>query len=347
MNERTSYCTGMLHARFFYDCPALSNTNCVPSLKILNNTEEAVFRRFSWNDLLLDVSVLSLLHSNALSLYRDVTSEKANEVLVAEDYFVSFHYYDTDNDKVLIWTESDVRNALKEYSTIGRMMIRIFAQVQEKRKDETSTGSTGSVRATRTTKVKTKEKGTETKESKAVDAIADWISIAVVFVEAGVNAAHSKEQRKATRQVSKDHLKAAKAAAKDGFRAAKAASRASFMQARNSVYNVVMAGTDTVAAVASIVVHSECSRDCKPTASMAKDYVASTEAAPAVFTEATPAVPERVFIHGRHTCDQCLTTPIIGKRFHATNLHDYDLCEACYYNYKGIDIKFEEARLGT
>lgn len=51
------------------------------------------------------------------------------------------------------------------------------------------------------------------------------------------------------------------------------------------------------------------------------------------------------FIHGRHTCDQCLTTPIIGKRFHATNLPDFDLCETCHGNYKGTDVLFEEALL--
>lgn len=29
---------------------------------------------------------------------------------------------------------------------------------------------------------------------------------------------------------------------------------------------------------------------------------------------------ERPFIHGRHTCDSCLSTPIIGTRYHATNV---------------------------
>lgn len=29
---------------------------------------------------------------------------------------------------------------------------------------------------------------------------------------------------------------------------------------------------------------------------------------------------ERLFIHGRHTCDSCLSTPIIGTRYHATNV---------------------------
>ena len=51
------------------------------------------------------------------------------------------------------------------------------------------------------------------------------------------------------------------------------------------------------------------------------------------------------FIHGRHTCDGCLTTPIIGLRWHSTNLPDYDLCDRCKGNYKGEDIKFEAVEL--
>jgi hypothetical protein len=51
------------------------------------------------------------------------------------------------------------------------------------------------------------------------------------------------------------------------------------------------------------------------------------------------------FIHGRHTCDGCLKTPIIGKRYHATNIPDYDLCQRCYDNYKGSEIKYEPVEL--
>eukprot|EP00535_Pseudo-nitzschia_heimii_P000546 CAMPEP_0197174510 /NCGR_PEP_ID=MMETSP1423-20130617/997_1 /TAXON_ID=476441 /ORGANISM="Pseudo-nitzschia heimii, Strain UNC1101" /LENGTH=877 /DNA_ID=CAMNT_0042623451 /DNA_START=94 /DNA_END=2727 /DNA_ORIENTATION=- len=58
--------------------------------------------------------------------------------------------------------------------------------------------------------------------------------------------------------------------------------------------------------------------------------------------ETTVDVP---FIHGRHTCDGCLKTPIIGKRYHSTNLKDYDLCEKCYDNYKGSAIKYEAVEL--
>ena len=59
-------------------------------------------------------------------------------------------------------------------------------------------------------------------------------------------------------------------------------------------------------------------------------------------TEPEEAQP---FIHGRHTCDGCLTTPIIGKRYHATNLPDYDLCQKCFDNYKGSEIKYEPVEL--
>lgn len=51
------------------------------------------------------------------------------------------------------------------------------------------------------------------------------------------------------------------------------------------------------------------------------------------------------FIHGRHTCDGCFTTPIIGYRFHATNLPDYDLCSKCVKNYKGTDVHFQPEEL--
>jgi len=51
------------------------------------------------------------------------------------------------------------------------------------------------------------------------------------------------------------------------------------------------------------------------------------------------------FIHGRHTCDGCLETPIIGKRYHSTNLMDYDLCQKCNDNYKGSGVTYESVEL--
>ena len=51
------------------------------------------------------------------------------------------------------------------------------------------------------------------------------------------------------------------------------------------------------------------------------------------------------FIHGRHTCDGCLTTPIFGLRYHAMNVPDYDLCSKCHGNYAGTDIEFKPLQL--
>lgn len=60
---------------------------------------------------------------------------------------------------------------------------------------------------------------------------------------------------------------------------------------------------------------------------------------------ANGSASSRPFIHGRHTCDGCLTTPIVGKRYTATNLADYDLCQHCFDNYKGNEIKYEVVEL--
>jgi len=35
------------------------------------------------------------------------------------------------------------------------------------------------------------------------------------------------------------------------------------------------------------------------------------------------------FIHVRHTCDNCDKSPIVGIRYHACNLPNYDLCKEC------------------
>jgi len=51
------------------------------------------------------------------------------------------------------------------------------------------------------------------------------------------------------------------------------------------------------------------------------------------------------FIHGRHTCDACYKTPIVGLRYHSTNFPDYDLCADCRHNYKGSEILFEAVEL--
>jgi hypothetical protein len=82
-------------------------------------------------------------------------------------------------------------------------------------------------------------------------------------------------------------------------------------------------------------------RDVKETL----DRSSQTAKPPPVPVEETEEAAHQ-FIHGRHTCDSCLTTPIIGKRYNAQNLPDYDLCENCHKSYKGNEVKFEVAELG-
>eukprot|EP00571_Detonula_confervacea_P013118 CAMPEP_0172310186 /NCGR_PEP_ID=MMETSP1058-20130122/11337_1 /TAXON_ID=83371 /ORGANISM="Detonula confervacea, Strain CCMP 353" /LENGTH=728 /DNA_ID=CAMNT_0013022955 /DNA_START=162 /DNA_END=2348 /DNA_ORIENTATION=- len=47
------------------------------------------------------------------------------------------------------------------------------------------------------------------------------------------------------------------------------------------------------------------------------------------------------FVHARHTCDGCSRTPIIGSRYHATKIPDFDLCETCFGKYEGEDLDFK------
>ena len=44
----------------------------------------------------------------------------------------------------------------------------------------------------------------------------------------------------------------------------------------------------------------------------------------------TQREPNMPFIHGRHTCDSCSKKPIVGTRYHATNISNFDVCQSCF-----------------
>lgn len=50
---------------------------------------------------------------------------------------------------------------------------------------------------------------------------------------------------------------------------------------------------------------------------------------------------KELFVHARHTCDGCSKSPIIGTRYHATKIPDFDLCATCYEKYEGEDLDFK------
>lgn len=66
---------------------------------------------------------------------------------------------------------------------------------------------------------------------------------------------------------------------------------------------------------------------------------------PAVTMQPEASSP-RPFIHGRHTCDGCLATPIVGTRYHCLDLPDFDLCHSCHAHYDGPN-RFEAVQLGA
>ena len=55
---------------------------------------------------------------------------------------------------------------------------------------------------------------------------------------------------------------------------------------------------------------------------------------------------DQTFIHGRHICDGCHTSPIIGIRYHATHIPDFDLCRNCIEKCSGSGIEFKPQQLG-
>eukprot|EP00934_Nitzschia_sp_Nitz4_P004569 Nitzschia sp. Nitz4//scaffold33_size148984//11444//14014//NITZ4_002910-RA/size148984-snap-gene-0.17-mRNA-1//-1//CDS//3329548373//4559//frame0 len=86
-------------------------------------------------------------------------------------------------------------------------------------------------------------------------------------------------------------------------------------------------------------------REPEPASENANAQTTASAPAPAADDAEEDEDSPELFIHGRHTCDSCLVTPIVGKRYHADNIPDYDLCEKCYSNYTGKDIKFSSVEL--
>lgn len=65
-----------------------------------------------------------------------------------------------------------------------------------------------------------------------------------------------------------------------------------------------------------------------------------------VMMEATTQPPALFFaVHRSHSCDGCNISPIIGKRFKATDTANFDLCSKCFAAYDGEEL-FDETLLG-
>lgn len=242
-------------------------------------------------------------------------------------FVVQLFYVDSDGDKILICNLSDLSGAIEEGNGNLGAIIKVHASV----------AAAPATKATQTAARSTAETGTQPNPGSVADALADLMHSVAVTAQAGVEAAAQaaeeahRDHRKthaAAVKASKVHLKRVKAATKEQIKEAARQAKDSAKLAKKAA-----ASSKEVLRTAMDDQRKEMDRAVKSVSAAIKES-----------TEVDVSEPPP-FIHGRHTCDLCLTSPILGKRFHATNLPDYDLCEACHDNYKGEEITFEETAL--
>ena len=280
------------------------------------------------------VSLEDIKHE-AIVLHCDTTGTDRAKI-ESQAFTIDLEFRDNEGDIIIVKTDIDLRNftASLPPSYIGK----VFANVSNTTEHVKSEPNIPSTSVTTQTDAKVEEKDND--DQKVIDAIADIFSIAAVSMKAGISAAMAaknlstavvKKEAQNAHKVSKESLKAAKRLAKQHF---KNCSIKSGVIKSADTLSVPVEPVSTEDAVVSNLIDG---KDVEKVNEKAIDQKNVVKNSPTV-------IP---FIHGRHTCDQCLTTPIVGTRYHALNLPDYDLCVICFGNYKGSEIVFEEAQLGT
>lgn len=294
------------------------------------------------------------------------------ESISLDDYSVALMYKDIDDDKVLIFTDDDIITALKEYSSKGT--VKIVAEVSVKKQSQKGSSS----RASASTHTQTFVGGFDETFQTAGTSRAPTASFTVInestpefcasiadilkFAARTATTTASVHASKAMNDAMKQMNKAAEVMEEQAKKAS-ATAKATVQQAQSSVDESAQKAVRNTGRAAR-----QAARLARQAARSARFSVGSTAPNEDAVTEEAcggvsrrsnstrdaeanknnepSSVTESPFIHGRHTCDGCLTTPIIGKRFHAINRHDYDICEKCFLNYQGDELKFEEAKLG-
>ena len=230
-----------------------------------------------------------------------------------EKYSVSLTYFDVDEDTVTIGSTDELVDAIEQFS--GKKVLRISTEVKPKTKSEKKAEKKPAPvdKATQSTQEKPEE------ERSGSDVHPQIQNLLESFVGVLSTAVGSLQEG----------LASPESAPKVGQTSAQAAAAASAKKAPPSTDNDE----------GEVKSKAAPPRDVKEGPSREADSLAAGGSG-----EKDNAV--RPFIHGRHTCDSCLTTPIVGNRYNSKNLPDYDLCENCHKNYKGNDIQFEAVELG-
>lgn len=230
--------------------------------------------------------------------------------LVPEDYDVVLTYYDVDNDCVTIASTEELLDAIDQFK--NNPVLRVTTDVKRKKSRPFTPPESPRCSSSRAATVSPSDhdgKQTTAQIQNVLESFVTAVGTAVLSLQNHVNNNNNK---------SCEYVRTVETAT-----TAKAAASINQTEATNS----------------STAEEEQAAKECVEDTEMDKEE--ATDATQAK----TPEVPPRPFIHGRHTCDGCLCTPIIGKRFHATNLPDYDLCARCRDNYKGTEIVFEAAEL--
>lgn len=279
------------------------------------------------------VSLEDIKHE-AIVLYCDTTGTPRSDI-ENHNFTVDLEFRDNENDIILVKTDIDLRNfsASLPSSYVGKVYASVINTTHVNTEPNAAATSTS-------TQTESRFEDKINDDLMIVNAITDIFSIAAMSMKAGISAAMTAKQltsdvvnkeAKNARKVSKESLKAVKKLAKEHSKV--------FLRAVKG--NEALKSVSIEPSVAEVAT-------CRDQESFVSNDVGKGSGED-IKQEKTAEVASSVipFIHGRHTCDQCLTTPIIGTRYHALNLPDYDLCANCYGNYKGSEIVFEEAQLGT
>jgi hypothetical protein len=244
-----------------------------------------------------------------------------------ENYQVSLTYFDVDEDAVTVASTDELVDAIEQFS--GKSILRISTEVKPKTKPSSPPRASTPPAAAPESSTRT-DRGTSTREPpflqpqihKVLESFVGILATAVSSLQEGL--ADPKPKPRAASPVASVNGTATSGEAAGTATSGEAAPCAALAESENS--------GDTTA-------EPEATEDEEKNP---EDDIENTETAPKEGDEEGPPP----FIHGRHTCDSCLITPIIGQRYHAANLPDYDLCSNCFKNYKGTEAQFEPVELG-
>lgn len=297
------------------------------SFRTILFAENALFRRITSEQLKTSgaETPLLFLKKHAVLLFQKAFDDVDVDLV---HFNVSLTYYDTDGDQMIIHTPEDLTAALQEYMDAGK--IKIFAQVQEKSPDDDSNNPVHT--STQTTNSTDHETLSVTD---AVEHVVGAIASATIMAANQVTRSLGEIKRAERRIIKPIRVMTARrrsCRAKTTYKEARSADLSETSKDVPAGETKASQEEENVKSTRTFV-----NVDSKAEAVQEDDK----KPAPKCEENKTSSVP--LFIHGRHTCDGCLNTPIVGKRFHAKP--DYDLCEGCFKNYSG-DRGFEQVELG-